>query len=86
LELRLRCWSQEAASGRLTGSWRNGSDEQAPLNAVVPTFAAFGFSAEAATLFEEMYAAFAKGTIGYEQPEQLVRGTVTLTDALRGMA
>ena len=59
--------------------------QHAPLSAVVPTFTSFGFSAEAAALFEEMYTAFAKGAIGYEHPEQLVRGTVTLAEALRGM-
>ncbi|MDP3092656.1 MAG: NAD(P)H-binding protein [Nitrospira sp.] len=62
------------------------STQHAPLSAVVPTFTSFGFSTEAATLFEEMYASFAKGAIGYERPEQLIRGRVTLTDALRGMA
>ncbi|MBH0176518.1 MAG: NAD(P)H-binding protein [Nitrospira sp.] len=59
--------------------------QQAPLSAVVPTFTSFGFSSEAATLFEEMYTAFSKGTIGYEHPTKLVRGTVTLDDALRAM-
>lgn len=59
--------------------------QHAPLSAVVPTFTSFGFSTEAATLFEEMYNAFATGAIGYEHPEQLVRGTVTLADALREM-
>ncbi|MEQ1795204.1 MAG: NAD(P)H-binding protein [Nitrospira sp.] len=59
--------------------------QHAPLSAVVSTFTSFGFSAEAAALFEEMYTAFAKGAIGYEHPEQLVRGTVTLAEALRGM-
>lgn len=59
--------------------------QHAPLSAVVPTFTSFGFSAEVAALFEEMYTAFAKGAIGYEHPEQLVRGTVTLAEALRGM-
>lgn len=59
------------------------SAQQAPLSAVVPTFTSFGFSTEAAALFEEMYAAFAKGTIGYESPGQLVRGTVTLAEGLR---
>ncbi len=73
-----------AALGRILG--KPVSTQQAPLSAVVPTFTSFGFSQEAATLFEEMYTAFAKGTIGYEQPEQLVRGTVTLAEALRGMA
>ena len=59
--------------------------QQAPLSAVVPTYMSFGFSQEAAALFEEMYGGFAKGAIGYEHPERLVRGTVTLIDALRGM-
>lgn len=59
--------------------------QHAPLSAVVPTFKSFGFSDEAAKLFEEMYSAFSKGTIGYEHPAKLVRGTVTLEDALRTM-
>ena len=58
------------------------SAQLAPLSAVVPTFKSFGFSDEAAKLFEEMYTAFAKGTIGYEHPATLVRGTVTLSEAL----
>ncbi len=53
---------------------------------VLPTFKSFGFSDEAAKLFEEMYTSFSKGAIGYEQPDKLVRGTVTLSEALRGMA
>lgn len=57
----------------------------APLSAVVPTFKSFGFSDEAAKLFEEMYTAFSKGEIGYEFPNKLMRGTVTLSEALRGM-
>ncbi|MBK9308635.1 MAG: NmrA family NAD(P)-binding protein [Nitrospira sp.] len=59
--------------------------QQAPLSAVVPTFTSLGFSDEAARLFEEMYTAFSTGAIGYEHPDKLVRGTVTLQDALRGM-
>ena len=59
--------------------------QHAPLNAVVPTFKSFGFSDEAAKLFEEMYTAFSKVEIGYEFPAKLVRGTVTLSEALRGM-
>lgn len=59
--------------------------QHAPLSAVVPTFKSFGFSDEAATLFEEMYTGFSKGAIGYEHSDKLVRGTVTLTEALRGM-
>jgi uncharacterized protein YbjT (DUF2867 family) len=61
------------------------SAQLAPLSAVVPTFKSFGFSDEAAKLFEEMYTSFSKGTIGYEHPASLVRGTVTLSEALRGM-
>jgi uncharacterized protein YbjT (DUF2867 family) len=59
--------------------------QHAPLSAVVPTFKSFGFSDEAARLFEEMYTAFSKGAIGYEHPDKLVRGTVTLDDVLRTM-
>ena len=59
--------------------------QHAPLSAVVPTFKSFGFSDEAARLFEEMYTAFSKGAIGYEYPDKLVRGMVTLGDALRTM-
>lgn len=59
--------------------------QQAPLNAVVPTFTSFGFSQEAAMLFEEMYTSFSIGAIGYECPDRLIRGTVTLQEAIRGM-
>lgn len=59
--------------------------QQAPLSAVVPTFTSFGFSEEAARLFEEMYASFSKGMIGYEHPDRIVRGTISLSEALRGM-
>jgi uncharacterized protein YbjT (DUF2867 family) len=73
-----------AALGQILG--KSVSTQHAPLSAVVPTFTSFGFSTEAATLFEEMYAAFAKGAIGYERSEQRIRGTVTLAEALRGLA
>lgn len=59
--------------------------QYAPLSAVVPTFKSFGFSDEAAKLFEEMYTAFSKGTIEYEHRAKLVRGTVTLHQALQSM-
>ncbi|SPP64528.1 NAD(P)H-binding protein [Nitrospira lenta] len=57
----------------------------AKIQGLLPTFMSFGFSQEAATLFKEMYTGFATGTIGYERPEQSIRGIVTLTDALRRM-
>lgn len=59
--------------------------QHAPLSAVVPTYKSFGFSDEAAKLFEEMYSGFATGAISYEHPDKLVRGEVTLTEALRAM-
>jgi hypothetical protein len=55
------------------------------LSAVVPTFKSFGFSDEAAKLFEEMYTSFSTGTIGYEHPASIVHGKITLVEALRGM-
>jgi uncharacterized protein YbjT (DUF2867 family) len=72
-----------AAFGQILG--KKVTTQLAPLNAVIPTFTSFGFSSEAAALFEEMYRSFSKGAIGYEYPERLVRGTVTLQEALRGM-
>lgn len=72
-----------SALGRILG--KAVTAQHAPLSAVVPTFKSFGFSDEAATLFEEMYAGFSKGTIVYERPASVVRGTVTLEDALRAM-
>ncbi|MBS0169584.1 MAG: NAD(P)H-binding protein [Nitrospira sp.] len=70
--------------GRLLG--RKVETQAAPLSAVVPTMTSFGFSDEAARLFEEMYASFSKGTIVYEFPTALVRGTISLAEAVRGMA
>ncbi len=72
------------ALGRILG--RAVVAQPAPLSAVVPTFTSFGFSGEAARLFEEMYTAFSTGAIGYEHPASLVRGTIPLAEALRGMA
>lgn len=59
--------------------------QAAPLAAVVQTMTSFGFSDEAARLFEEMYAGFLNQSIGYEHPGKVVRGTVTLNEALRRM-
>lgn len=72
------------ALGRILG--RAVVAQPAPLSAVVSTFTSFGFSGEAAGLFEEMYTAFSTGAIGYEHPASLVRGTIPLAEALRGMA
>ncbi|WHZ26624.1 MAG: hypothetical protein OJF51_001419 [Nitrospira sp.] len=72
-----------SALGQILG--KTVTAQHAPLSAVVPAFKSFGFSDEAARLFEEMYTAFSKGAIGYEHPAKLVRGTVTLHEALRKM-
>lgn len=72
-----------AALGQILG--KTVVAQQAPLSAVVPTFKSFGLSDEAARLFEEMYTGISRNAIGYEQPASLVRGHVTLTEALRGM-
>ncbi len=58
--------------------------QHAPLSAVVPTFKSFGFSDDAARLFEEMYRGFEQGTINYEKTGAThVRGRVTATEALQ---
>jgi uncharacterized protein YbjT (DUF2867 family) len=75
---------EEVASGLGQILGKTVTAQHAPLSAVVPTFKAFGFSDEAARLFEEMYAAFSTGTIHYEQPASVVRGRVTLAEALKG--
>ncbi len=72
-----------SALGQILG--KTVTAQHAPLSAAVPTFKSFGFSDEAAKLFEEMYTAFSKGMIGYEHPGKLVRGSVTLREALQGM-
>ena len=70
------------ALGQILG--KSVTAQHAPLSAVVPTFKSFGFSDEAAKLFEEMYTSFSTGAIGYEQPASVIRGRVTLAEALKG--
>jgi uncharacterized protein YbjT (DUF2867 family) len=71
-----------AALGEILG--KTVTAQHAPLSAVVPTFKSFGFSDEAAKLFEEMYRSFSTGAIGYEHPASVIRGRVTLAEALKG--
>jgi uncharacterized protein YbjT (DUF2867 family) len=72
-----------AVLGQILG--KSVTSQHALLSAVVPTFRSFGFSDEAAKLFEEMYTSFSTGAISYEHPASLVRGKITLAEALRGM-
>ncbi|MEW6247330.1 MAG: NmrA family NAD(P)-binding protein [Nitrospirota bacterium] len=54
-----------------------------PLSAVVPTLKSFGFSDDAARLFEEMYEGFEQERIDLEREGAThVRGRVTLAEAL----
>jgi len=57
--------------------------QHAPLSAVVPTFKSFGFSDDAARLFEEMYTSIEQGTLVHEKQGAMhMRGQVTLAEAL----
>jgi uncharacterized protein YbjT (DUF2867 family) len=63
---------------------RNVTVQHAPLSAVAPTFKSFGFSDDAARLFEEMYACIERGALVHEQQDAThLRGQVTATDALQ---
>jgi len=56
----------------------------APLDAVVPAFASFGFSASVAGLFRGMYEGIANGAVAFEgEGARLVRGTVDAEAAFR---
>lgn len=79
-------YSAEQVAAALTQMLgRSVAAQAAPLAAVVPTMTSFGFSDEAARLFEEMYAGFLKQTIQYEHPDRIQRGTIQLNEALRRM-
>jgi uncharacterized protein YbjT (DUF2867 family) len=60
--------------------------QAAPINAVVPTFTSFGFSENAAGLFEEMYAGINSGHVAFEERgAELRRGTVTAGEVFRDL-
>ncbi len=56
---------------------------EAPLDAVVPTFASFGVSENVAGLFREMYAGVASGVVRFDGRGESARGTTTVEEALR---
>lgn len=70
--------------GRILG--RKVAAQASPLSAIVPTMTSFDFSDEAAKRFGEIYASFSKGKIGHDFPSAVVRGTISLADAVRGIA
>ncbi|MDX2090440.1 MAG: NmrA family NAD(P)-binding protein [Kofleriaceae bacterium] len=57
--------------------------QDAPLDAVVPTFTSFGISAAAAELYREMYAGIMSGHVAPETTQ--VRGTVEIRDTLAAL-
>ena len=70
-----------AALAKLTGKPVTAQD--APLDAVVPTFTSFGLSAAVAELYREMYAGIASGHVAWQGgAARQVRGTVEIGDTL----
>jgi uncharacterized protein YbjT (DUF2867 family) len=60
--------------------------QDAPLDAVVPTFTSFGISATVAGLFREMYEGIASGRVAYEGgAARSVRGTVDVGETLAAL-
>jgi uncharacterized protein YbjT (DUF2867 family) len=60
--------------------------QEAPLEAVVPTFTSFGVSAGMASLFQEMYAGILDGTVAWELlGAGPVRGRIGLDEGLRAL-
>lgn len=60
--------------------------DAAPLEAVIPAFESFGFSANLAGLYREMYAGIADGTVVFEgKGARRVRGTVDAESAFRAL-
>ena len=71
-----------AAAGALAG--RRVDAQDAPLDAVVPTFTSFGLSPAFAALFREMYAGIIAGRVAWQgAPARQVRGSVTPDAVLR---
>lgn len=58
---------------------------EAPLDAVVPTFTAFGAPLDLAELYREMIGGFLAGKIGWEEGHRRVLGTTTLETVLEGL-
>jgi hypothetical protein len=60
--------------------------QDAPLDAVVPTFKSFGLSEAVAELYREMYAGIASGHVAWQGgAARQVRGTVEVAETLGGL-
>jgi uncharacterized protein YbjT (DUF2867 family) len=60
--------------------------DAAPLAAVVPTFTSFGFSANVAALFRDMYEGIANGVVAFEgKGVRSVRGTIDAESTFRNL-
>jgi uncharacterized protein YbjT (DUF2867 family) len=73
-----------AALAKLTGVPVAAQD--APLDAVVPTFTGFGLSKAVAELYRELYAGIASGRVAWEGgAARQLRGAVDIADTLGGL-
>jgi uncharacterized protein YbjT (DUF2867 family) len=59
--------------------------QEAPLDAVVPTFTQFGISAQVAELYREMYEGINAGLVAPDARNKQLRGTVDIRDTLAAM-
>jgi uncharacterized protein YbjT (DUF2867 family) len=71
-----------AALGRITGSPVR--VEEAPLEAVVPTFTGFGMPKDLAELYREMLEGFRSGRVQFDADHPRVSGTTSIETFLRG--
>jgi uncharacterized protein YbjT (DUF2867 family) len=71
-----------AALGRITGSPVR--VQEAPLDAVVPTFTGFGMPKDLAELYREMLEGFIAGRVGPEAGQRHIAGTTSIEAFLRG--
>ncbi|CAN5731259.1 NAD(P)H-binding protein [soil metagenome] len=76
----------EVAAALATITGKPVTAQNAPLEAVVPTFTSFGLSAAVAEQFREMYEGIAAGIVACEGgAARQVRGSVEVEDTLRGL-
>jgi uncharacterized protein YbjT (DUF2867 family) len=59
--------------------------QEAPLDAVVPTFTGFGMSESLATMYREMIAAVTSGLVAFEGGHRRAQGTTSVETVLRGL-